>query len=869
ALAALAALALSTALIVAPLFSWQTAGVALIVDDYSLEVLPTVPFARQDLTALATSLSGRLAPSMSGELLQIKGYDTVEAMRDRLHGLCVDLPLRGKDSMIAYVRGQCLVPPPLLDAEGNERPDPLGGHACLVAADATLRGEGLRELVPCRDIVESIGSAASLTTLVAMDLGSLRWDPRIGVLCGQVPQQLDKDLMAPPLRANGHNWLIASHDNLQYSGASGTAKRTFFSAALEQGLAGAADEAPWGDGDRVVELHELAPFVVAWTSEWSRRATGGRVTQRPAVWKLGLGRVALRDIPRNVRLVRVTPKTGTLALAALRRLVSGTAAAQPPTPAPPTAAAAAPAPALAKTVATSVETAAAAPLTAATPAAVNSGAAAMRDVPTPAAVVAGSLSPPQPQAAGASPATEQTATQPQPTAVPAASQPTPTTAAPEGPATPAGPPPATPAPATVQDLASSTPIGNDPWDLLNAVTIRTGPPPASVPQPSVIDFAPHLWRQAASFVAAATTDAELEGPVAGRGRLAVQRFTAVMAGIVSPSPTDLSPLAGSPQAEALARARRAANLAGIPQSWSTAPKSVQSATAARNDAVELGWAMLDVLGQLSGGTGSQFIEPELLDRFIDRIARLSAVIAETSSVSPTSLDGARLDPLTTATLNMLSQTSFIRSLQDQLLASVTAEAGSSSRIPLHDRLILLRSRLPDATQRAKLLPITPAAPAADDTSAGNDGANDGGTVLKAEGNPPLPAGEARPIDRAAWKNCATLAAAVIDLVAASGINGSAGQNRGTTLFQPTLDDIDAARRAIAALDNAAGDSIAAGEAAAKLSSRMARLFERAAVTAARVSDTTKGPANSIDSDRVGGLLRIIDPRDAAVVGDRV
>jgi len=71
ALAALAAIVLSTALIVAPLFSWQTAGIALIVDDYSLEVLPTVPFANQDTTALATSLSGRLAPSMSGDLLQV------------------------------------------------------------------------------------------------------------------------------------------------------------------------------------------------------------------------------------------------------------------------------------------------------------------------------------------------------------------------------------------------------------------------------------------------------------------------------------------------------------------------------------------------------------------------------------------------------------------------------------------------------------------------------------------------------------------------------------------------------------------------------------------------------------------------------
>ena len=346
-LAALAAIVLSTVLIVAPLFSWQTGGIALIVDDYSLEVLPTVPFANQDTTALATSRSGRLAPSMSGELLQIKGFETVEAMRDRLHGYCVGMPLRGKDSMIAYVRGQCLVPPPVLDADGNERPDPLGGHACLVAADATLRGEGLREMVPCREIVESIGSAASLITLVAMDLGDLRWDPRIGVLCSQVPRQLDLDFKAPPLRANGQNWLLTSHDNLQYSGASGTAKRTFFAAALEQGLAGAADKAPWGDDDRVVELHELAPFVVAWTSEWSRRSTGGRVPQRPAVWKLGVGRVALSDIPRNIRLVRVPPTTRPGVLAALRRLVPGLAPAKSAPPAPAPASAAGPAPAAA------------------------------------------------------------------------------------------------------------------------------------------------------------------------------------------------------------------------------------------------------------------------------------------------------------------------------------------------------------------------------------------------------------------------------------------------------------------------------------------------------------------------------------------
>lgn len=868
ALAALAAIVLSTALIVAPLFSWQTASVALIVDDYSLDVLPTVPFANQDTTALAASLSGRLAPSMSGELLHIKGFDTVEAMRDRLHGLCVDLPLRGKDSMVAYVRGQCVVPPPLLDADGNERPDSLGGHACLVAADATLRGEGLREMVPCREIVESIGSAASLTTLVAMDLGDIRWDPRIGVLCSQVPRQLDKDFMAPPLRANGQNWLLTSHDNLQYSGSSGTAKRTFFAAALEQGLAGAADNSPWGDGDRVVELHELAPFVVAWTSEWSRRASGGRAPQRPAVWKLGAGRVALRDIPHNIRLVRVSPTPGAGVMASLRRLVPGMAPAKPATPAPATPSVPAP------TAAVLAAPVSITPPSVPAPSPVSAIATGGADAVGKAAAMAGSgTSQPLPAAGGpaspaTAPATEQAAaTNPQPTA--AGEQPATPGAGSQAQTPPSKPQPAAASPTPAQAASPPPPRSDDPWELLKSVTTRVGPPPASAPQPSVIDFAPHLWRQAASFVAAATTEANLDGPRAERARAALQRFKAAMAQRDDASTPGLSVQGGSPPAEALAGARRAANLAGIPQAWSIAPKKFQAATATRNDAVEIGWDMLDVIGRLSGGAGSQLIEPRLFDRYIDGIARLSTVIVQAPATSPTDHDAARLDPLMTATQNMLSQTSLMRSLQDKLLASMTAQAGSSGRIPLHDRLILLRSRLPDAAQRAKLLPNTPvAAPVGDEPSDGGD-ANDAGLALKAEGRPPLPSGPPRPIDRAAWKNSAALAAAVVDLIAASGITATTGQGRGPAILQPTLEDIATTRRAIDALDSAAGDDVAAGDAAAKLSSRMARLFERAAVMAARANDTVAGPDNGIDADRVGGLLRMIDPRDAAVVGDRV
>lgn len=872
-LAAVAALVLSTALVVAPLFSWQTAGVALIVDDYLPTTLPTVPFAHQDGAALAASLSGRLAPSLAAELVQLKGFETVEAMRDRLHGYFVGMPLRGRDSMIAYVRGQCFVPPPVLDGDGNERPDPRGGHACLVAADATLRGEGLREMVPCREIVESIGSAASLTTLVAIDLGDLRWDPRIGVICGLVPRQLDRDLKAPPLRANGQNWVIASHDTLQYSGASGTAKRTFFSAALEQGLAGAADRAPWGDGNGVVELHELAPFVVAWTSEWSRVTTGGRVLQRPIVWKLGVGRVALGDIPRGIRLVRVSPTPGAGVLAALRRLLPGRSPAKPVTPAP--AAATPPVdgavPVIATGIAAPAETAVATALTDAMPAAVASGAAAVRNAETAAAAAAGSVAPPPPQATAVTAPAQPVlpAVQPAGQGVqPADVNPQPADVNPQ-PATPAAGSQVRATPGESRPAAALPVRRDDPWALLDAATNRTGPPPASLSTPSVIDFAPHLWRQAASFVATTTTDEQIEGPGAERARAALQRFKEAMARLDDTSPTGLAARAGSPPAEALANARRAADAAGIPQAWADSPRPFQAAIAARNDAVELAWAMLDVIGRLSGGAGPQFIAPGVIEGFIDRIARLTNAIEQSPAMPPADTDTARLDPLITATQSMLAQSSLLRSLRNQLLASMRPDGALSARIPLHDRMILLRSRLPDASQRSMVLPLTAATTKADSQPGDGVVAADAGLVLRAEGRPPLPSGSSRTIDLAAWKSCVSLATAVVDLVDASGINATMGQTPVPTILQPTLDDIAAARRAIATLDNAAGDDATAGEAAAKLSARLTRLFERAALAAARATDTETGPANVVDSDRVGGLLRILDPRDAAVVGDRM
>jgi hypothetical protein len=241
AIAALLAAAFAVMLVLAPLFSWQTGCVALVIEDYPLGTLAAVPFAETDTTALAATLSGRLAPKLGRDVLQLTNFTTAESMRDRLRMRLVEMPLRRRDVLLAYIRGQCMVAPPLFDADGNERPDPLSGKVCLIGRDVAVRGERLRELVSCRDVLEAMGSAASHTTLTALDMGDLRWDPRLGVLCNTVPRQLDRDLSAPLRKANGLNWVIGSHDVLEYSGVSVAAQRTFFSTAFEQGLAGARE----------------------------------------------------------------------------------------------------------------------------------------------------------------------------------------------------------------------------------------------------------------------------------------------------------------------------------------------------------------------------------------------------------------------------------------------------------------------------------------------------------------------------------------------------------------------------------------------------------------------------------------------------
>jgi hypothetical protein len=305
--ALLVALAL---LVIPPLFVRHAAVVQIVIDDHEQGVLAPVPFAREDTAAFSAALAGRLTPALGEPARSPVVFDDLEtaaALRDPLRERMSRLPVRQRDTLVAVVRGQALV--------ANGPADDPAAH--LVAGDVTMSRAVPAELVPCRDLFAACVAAPAGTTLVALDMGDLRWDPRLGVVAGLLPAQLDRETR-DPLAATGKGdgeecWILGSHDTQEFSGASLPARRSFFSRALELGLTGAADDPQWreagGDGDGIVELDELVRFTVACTSGWARRESNEEFDQRPVLWRMGFGRVPLDEIPRGIFVIRAAARS--------------------------------------------------------------------------------------------------------------------------------------------------------------------------------------------------------------------------------------------------------------------------------------------------------------------------------------------------------------------------------------------------------------------------------------------------------------------------------------------------------------------------------------------------------------------------------
>ena len=117
-LAVLLIIAMVAAIVVAPMYRWQTGLVMLVVDQYQLGTLDAVPYASQDKAAFKESLKGLLT-AVGTEPVDLVGLDSADAIRDQLGPQLRQMPLRHKDVLVAYIRGQSLVAP--LEVVGIDR----------------------------------------------------------------------------------------------------------------------------------------------------------------------------------------------------------------------------------------------------------------------------------------------------------------------------------------------------------------------------------------------------------------------------------------------------------------------------------------------------------------------------------------------------------------------------------------------------------------------------------------------------------------------------------------------------------------------------------------------------------------------------
>ena len=898
-LAVLLIIAMVAAIVVAPLYRWQTGFVMLVVDQYQLGTLDAVPFANRDKAAFQESLKGLLS-AVGTEPVDLVGFDSADTIRDQLGPQIRQMPLRYKDVLIAYVRGQSLVAPPEVVGmdqtrvspedgarteetwTGNGRTansraptvgvgidslDSIGGKACFVASDLRVRGPRPRELVPLREIVEAIGSAKPKTTLVAIDLGDIQWDPRIGVVANVVSKQLDTDLAAAKIDAVNDNWIIGSHDLFESSFASVPAERTFFARALELALAGKADEKPWGDANKVVELDEIAKYVEVWTGEWVRRSSGGRSRQRPVVWKLGKGRVPIDSLPKGIAIIRVAAKPVAKKTAAKDAAKDGEKAA-PATDVKPESAPAASgtpaAPAVPQPVAPP-RTAAAAPrppveglirlVAAESPVDATPAAAA-----APAATASGAEKP----AVEAKPA----ASQQQPEQVPAG-KPLPAGGANNG--KPEQVPPQAAA-APVPAPAPARPL--DAWELLDAIGNRSagsspeiGDERVAFERAAPLDYAPHIWRELFALAASAELRSDTAGGVPSR---ATATLDAIAKGlmplqekIASGSTRALESSSGSPAVDQLIAAHNAAESAGIFRKWNSATEGFRTALVVRNDAVETMASAIDYLGRSSGGAATPAIDPANLLALTEQIGRLSTAL-ERQSVASTNERRIQIDPLDMAAKTVAGQMETIRSMLDRLIqAMLQQRLGFRTDASYSQCVAALRSPLLSAKRRR----VVREAMQTGGEAALNGQVTDAVISIEPTGRAEAPDTQPRRLDRESLRNIAALALNIVALVDAAGLASDQGMQQSEN-FLETRGDAAQVRKAAISLNEASGKQDQALREVVMLGGLLARMYARFAADAALEASQYEAIHLS-ESEWSNAVLRVIDPRDTALLSQTV
>ena len=823
-------------LVLGPLFAWQTAVVTLAIDQYRLGVLAPVPFSEADTAAIEAAIKRAPGAALGGKAVTVDGTEAVEGMRDLLLPKMTSLPLRAKDVLIAYVRGQTIAAVPVFDAEGMPLSDPVTERACLVAADCTIRGARPRELIPIRDVVEAIGAAMPRTTLMLIDLGDVHWDPRLGTLAHVVPKLLDEELAAAQKKARGDVWVLGSQDVFQMSEASVSGGRTFFSRAAELALSGAADADGCGDGDGIVELDEVTRFVTRWTSEWVRRASGGRHQQTPVLWKLGAGRIAVEAVPPAVGLVRVGRKLPSMA------------AAKPAAPAPAAPAPVEPAPAAQPAAPTSggprgtiIRVAGEEP---ATPAAgaVPPAAEAARpgtDLAFPAAK-AGTDAPPPSPAGTASAAGQPPPPAEKQNAAPAASEPTPAAAPADRPAAPAAVSPSDQKPAA----PPPPPRPADVWGELarlgkRGATVRRG----LGANPTLADLTPHVWAELYSASAATTTAADLD---AGAKRGLQKQLDDIARSLAEVPPPAGSSRRANPDNAALA-AWVAADDGGVVRSWAEASPALTAALAVFTDGLFVARSTIDVLGGCTGGANESPMDLGVLATLIEKLSALRAAFAEGDAIGlaeESPAEGRSLPALTRAVNTQAGLVADqLNHVVDALLTRGNREVGD----PTYPACVAaLRSPALLPERRDAVLRVLRSQRSADDARA---------FATWSGALPPQP--EYGRVEQGHLASIAALAGNLITLVGSLGVSRGATAEGSVSAARIAGRLGEVRREAIALVEPFGSERVAVAR-IVKLGGRIAELF---AVLAAAAEEPRTGVLDF--GDIAAAALRLIDPRDVA------
>lgn len=837
-------------LVLGPLFAWQTAVVTLAVDQYRLGTLAPVPFSEADTAAIEDAIKRAPGAAFGGKAVAVDGTETVDGMRDLLLPKMTSLPLRAKDVLIAYVRGQTIAAVPVFDAEGMPLSDPVTERACLVAADCTIRGARPRELIPIREVVEAIGAATSRTTLVFIDLGDVHWDPRIGTLAHVVPRLLDEELVAAQKKARGDVWVLGSQDIFQISEASLSGGRTYFSRAVEMALSGAADGAGCGDGDGIVELDEVTRFVTRWTSEWVRRASGGRHQQTPVLWKLGAGRVAVDAAPPAVGLVRVGRKVPTVAAA---KPAPPAAAPAPVEPAPGAKPAEKPAAKPAASTsgeprATIIRVAGEAPAmpAAGTPPPAAEAARPNADVVFPAnnAVAGTDSTPPSGTGTAAPPGTL-----PPAAATPGESA---ATAAPPAAAAPteSGAVPKTAGAAALQAVSPvdqpRPPTRADVWGELarlgkRRATVRRG----LGANPTLADLAPHVWAELFS-VSAATTAAELVAPEQGGRQSQLDELARALAGVPPPTGRERRADPGNTALSAWMNAEDG----GVIRSWTEASPALTAALAVFTDGLFVARSTLDVLGNSTGGANESPMDLGTLATLIEKLAALRAAVAEgdAAGLADESQAEARSLPALTRAVN--TQAGLVVDQVNHLIDGLLERGAEGVGDPTYPACIAaLRSPALLPARREALLRVLRSERSAADAADARAFATWGGAL------PPRP--EYGRVEQGHLASIAELAGNLITLVGGLGVPRGATAEGSVSAARIVGRLAEVRREAVAVIEPFGSERVAISR-IINLGGRIAELF---AVLATAAEEPRTGVLDF--SDIAAAALRLIDPRDVA------